>query len=167
SSPNERLPKEEQVRCSVYAAMLPLFQVVCAERGYGSIDDKSRIECDLWARAPHQPDVWLEFKRCWSAKGWINKPPEQLGYWEADLDKLRGVPAKEDRYFLLVGFFDFDPFSELDSSASRVVQNIRSFHPAQLVHRASGPFAWRVADGISWIGAWVWHWPPGRRVKTR
>jgi hypothetical protein len=165
SGPNERLPKEEQIRCCIYAAIRPLFRVVCAERGYGSIDDKSRIECDLWASSPDRVPVWLEFKRCWSAYGWINKPPEQLGYWEADLDKLRTVPAASERYFLLVGFFDFDPLDEAESSHSGVIQNVRQFHVGQLIHRASREFTWRTDDGISWAGAWVWRWPPSAVVE--
>jgi hypothetical protein len=109
--------------------------------------------------------VWLEFKRCWSASGWVNKPPEQLAYWEADLGKLRKVPVASDRYFLLVGFFDFDPLNDAELSDSGVVQNIRRFHPGQLVHRASREFAWRPDDGISWFGAWVWYWPVGASVE--
>jgi hypothetical protein len=165
SGPNERLPKEEQIRCSIYATIRPLFHVVCAERGYGSIDEKSRTECDLWAASPGQMPVWLEFKRCWSATGWINKPPEQLGYWEADLDKLRRVPVMSERSFLLVGFFDFDPLVEAEALHSAVVQNINRFHPAQLVHRHSRKFTWREGDGISFVGAWVWHWPSGVAIK--
>jgi hypothetical protein len=161
SSPNERLPKEEQIRCCIYAAIRPQFRVVCAERGYGSIDDRSRTECDLWASSPGQVPVWLEFKRCWSASGWVNKPPEQLAGWEADLDKLRAVPVESVRYFLLVGFFDFDPLSEAESAHSGVVCNIRGFHAPQLVHRASREFGWREGDGISWVGAWVWRWGSG------
>lgn len=167
SGPNERLPKEEQIRCCIYATIRPFFQIVCAERGYGSIDNKSRTECDLWASSPDRPPVWLEFKRCWSAWGWINKAPEQLGYWEADLDKLRQVPVASERYFFLVGFFDSDPLDEAQSSPSRVVQNIRCFHIGQLVHRASRKFTWRSDDGISWMGAWVWHWPSGFVVEAQ
>ncbi len=161
SLPNERLPKEEQIRCCIYAAIRPLFKVVCAERGYGSIDDRSRTECDLWASSPGQTPVWLEFKRCWSAAGWNNKPPEQLAYWEADLDKLRMVPVESVRYFILVGFFDFDPLSVPDSTKSGVVRNIRVFHATQLIHRDSREFKWREGDGISWVGAWVWRWGSG------
>jgi hypothetical protein len=107
----------------------------------------------------------LEFKRCWSASGWINKPPEQLGYWEADVDKLRKVPVASERYFLLVGFFDFDPLGASESAHSRVVQNLGQFHTAQLIHRASREFTWRTDDGISWVGTWVWHWPAGVAVQ--
>ena len=106
----------------------------------------------------------MEFKRCWSAKGWINKPPEQLGLWEADLNKLRQLPIESERYFLLVGFFDFNPLDGPASSHNGVVQNIRAFHAARLVHRASREFAWRTEDGIAWVGVWVWHWPNGVAV---
>jgi hypothetical protein len=163
SIPNERLPKEEQIRCRIYAVIRPLFHVVCAERGYDSIDNRSRIECDLWASSPGQPPVWLEFKRCWSVSGpgWYNKPPEQLGYWKSDLDKLHRVSVESERYFLIVGFFDFDPLSEVGATHSGVVQNIRRFHTEQVVHRSSKKFVWRAGDNISWVGAWAWHWPSG------
>jgi hypothetical protein len=164
--PNERLPKEEQLRCRIYSAIRPLFLVVCAERGYGSVDDKSRTECDLWALSLDRVPVWLEFKRCWSASGWANKPPEQLRYWKADLDKLRKLPVDSERYFLLVGFFDFDPLNEKSSSHAGVVQNIRGFHVGQLVHCASRQFAWRADGGISWVGAWMWFWPSGAAVEN-
>ena len=165
SGPNERLPKEEQIRCSIHAAILRDFHVVCAERGYGSIDEKIRTECDLWAKSPDQAPMWLEFKRCWSAKGWINKPPEQIRNWEADLSKLRHVDRDSERYFLLVGFFDFDPLLEAATTQKGVVQNIRRFHAAQLIHRKSREFAWRRGDGIRYVGVWVWHWPSGVAVQ--
>jgi hypothetical protein len=165
SLPNERLPKEEQVRCCVYAAIRPLFRVVCAERGYGSIDDQSRAECDLWASSPDCTPVWLELKRCWSASGLNNKPPEQFRHWEADLDKLRRVPLESERYFLLVGFFDFDPLHQTDFAHSGVIQNIHRFHTNRQVHRISREFSWRATDGISWIGVWVWCWEPGFVVE--
>ena len=59
SEPNERLPKEEQIRCCIYATIRPLFRVACAERGYASIDDWSRTECDLWASSPGRVPVWF------------------------------------------------------------------------------------------------------------
>jgi hypothetical protein len=164
SQPNERLPKEEQIRCSIYAAIRPLYHVVCAERGYASIDDGSRIECDLWAWSPGVSPVWIEFKKCWSAKGWNNKPPEQLGDWERDLGKLRQLAIDTDRYFVLVGLFDCDPLCERDSARTPVAGNIRTFYPSKLIHSASKPFTWRAADGLNCIGAWVWHWPSCTQV---
>jgi hypothetical protein len=161
SQPNERLPKEEQIRCSIYAAIRHLYHVVCAERGYASIDDGSRIECDLWASSPGAREVWFEFKRCWSAKGWVNKPPEQLRDWEADVEKLRQLSIDAERYFVLVGLFDCDPLCKQDSAGSGIANNIRRFYPMQLVHCDSKPFTWRTGDGMSRIGAWVWRWPSG------
>lgn len=166
SQPNERLPKEEQIRCSIYAAIRPLYHIVCAERGYASIDDGSRIECDLWASSLGLSPVWIEFKRCWSAKGWVNKPPEQLRAWEADVAKLRQLSADTDRYFVLVGLFDCDPLCEKDSARSGIANNIRRFYPSRLVHSDSKPFAWRADDGLTQIGAWVWYWPSGDTVEA-
>ena len=165
SQPNERLPKEEQIRCRIYTTLIPLFRFVCAERGYGSIDERSRIECDLWASSPDQVPIWMEIKRCWSVSGWVNKPPEQLAYWDADLDKLRKLPVKSERFFFLVGFFDFDPLDEEKSPHGGVVQNIRRYHPDQLLPPTSRQFSWRAGDGSSWAGVWVWHWHPDVEVK--
>jgi hypothetical protein len=165
SQPNERLPKEEQIRCSIYAAIRPLYSVVCAERGYSSIDAGSRIECDLWASSPGQPSVWIEFKRGWSGKGWVNKPPDQLSSWEADVDKLRRLDINSDRYFVLVGLFDCDPLCAHSSARCDVANNIRSFYRTHLVHSSSKPFTWRESDGMNCIGAWVWHWPNGAEIR--
>jgi hypothetical protein len=166
SEPNERLPKEEQIRCSIYASLRPHFEVVCAERGYASIDDGSRIECDLWAGASGGAPTWLEFKRCWSASGWVNKPPEQLRDWEADIDKLRQLPKDTERYFVLVGVFDCDPLCEIKSAHSGVAKNIRRFYPSQIVYSKSTPFNWREGDGLTCLAAWVWLWPSGQTIAN-
>ena len=163
SLPNERLPKEEQIRCSIYAFMRPQYKVVCAERGYASIDDGSRVECDLWA-SDGSAETWIEFKRCWSGKGWNNKPPEQMRGWEADVEKLRRLPIETHRYFILFGLFDCDPLCEKKSARSGVASNIRQFYRQQLVHSGSKAFSWRTNDGLSHIGAWVWQWPSGATI---
>jgi hypothetical protein len=163
--PNERLPKEEQIRCALYMAMQSCFDVVCVERGYGSIDDGNRAECDIWARTGEEAQSWLELKRCWSVKGWINKPPEQLTYWNADLEKLATVGVQSDRYFLLVGFFDCDPVGKSVEDSSGVVANIKRFHPNKLVYRDSVAFSWRQDDGISHAAAFVWHWTNGESIQ--
>jgi hypothetical protein len=166
SQPNERLPKEEQIRCSMYAAIRPLFHVVCAERGYRSIDDGCRTECDLWAFSPNTVPTWIEFKRCWSsAKALIPKPTEQLNDWERDIEKLTQLPIEVNRYFVLVGVFDCDPTCERDSARCGVAKNIRRFYPAQLIYSGTRKFTWRADDGITRIGAWAWHWEHGKRVE--
>jgi len=165
SGPNERLPKEEQIRCSIYTAIRPYYQFVCAERGYASIDDGSRIECDLWASSPGISPIWVEFKRCWSAKGWVNKPPEQLDNWEADIDKLRKLPIDTERHFILVGLFDCDPISEQQSASCGVSKNIRTFYRSHLIHSASKPFKWRTDDVLNCVGAWVWKWASGVPIE--
>jgi hypothetical protein len=164
SQPNERLPKEEQIRCSMYAALRKHYSVVCAERGYRSIDDGCRTECDLWASSPGAPPVWIEFKRAWSTDSLIPKPSEQLDDWERDIEKLTQLPIECDRYFVLVGVFNCDPTCPKDSARSGVAKNIRRFYSERLIHSAGREFTWRNNDGIARVAAWVWHWPNGVRI---
>jgi hypothetical protein len=167
-APNERLPKEEQSRCCLYAYLRPLWEVVCVERGYTSVDEGGKQECDLCAFAANRPPLWLELKHCRCASGgWQNKPSEERDKWEDDLDKLRVVGAESDRYFILVCFSDFDPRSEELPRHGRVLQNIREFHGSQLIHQASQAFSWRHDDGITHLGAWVWHWGLGAPISGR
>lgn len=168
SKPNERLPKEEQIRCCLYSKFRSDFDVLCAERGYGSIDDLSRIECDLWGCKKGSPDVWLEFKRCWAAKkGWNNKPTEQLYSWQADISKLQELPPVSDRYFLLIGFFDIDPQQKDKKSTYPILNNIRNFYPSKLKHFDSQPFSWRKENNITHIAAWVWLWKSGQLITFK
>lgn len=166
--PNERLPKEEQSRCCLYAFLRQTRDVVCAERGYSSIDEGGRWECDLVALGPGKSPLWMELKHCRCARGgWQNKPSEELRNWEHDLDKLRRVPADTDRYFLLVCFTDFDPSVDLLPVHGRVIENARRFHPAQQTHQGFRPFSWRNGDGITHVGAWMWHWSAGVSIDVR
>lgn len=157
--PNERLPKEEQIRSRIYATLLSQYEVVCTERGYSSIDDKSGIECDVWTMSRSGQCHWLELKRCWhiSEPGWNNKPSEQLRSWGNDLKKLSTVPTKEIRTFLLVGTFDVDPSGASPAGQSGVLKNVYEFHPKNLCHFTSQGFSWRESP-ISHLGIWVWEW---------
>lgn len=160
SLPNERLPKEEQIRCSIYSAMQHQFNVVCAERGYGSVDDGNRVECDLWASAEGSESIWLEFKKCWSIAGWVNKANEQEAGWRADVGRLLETPSSHNRYFFLVGFFDQNPLHLDGAHSNEVVSRIRAFHPNQLKYVTAREFNWRPDDGIAWVAVWIWHWQP-------
>lgn len=165
SGPNERLPKEKQLRCCIYAALRPGFRVVCVERGYGSVDEGSREEADLWAQPREGAAVWMELKRCWSVPGWENKPTEQLRSWLLDLAKLQRAPADSERYFVLFGFFGSDPLDPAGAEKGGVVRNLQEFRPARLAHQSSRRFEWRAGDGIAWVGAWAWRWPSGVPVE--
>lgn len=165
SNPRERLPKEEQMRSCLFAQLRNSFEVLCVERGYGSIDELSRTECDLWGRTRSGDETWLELKRCWSAKGWQNKPSEQLGTWRADVAKLAELPLNSDRYFVLVGFMDADPSDPASDLPAGVLRNINSLHPDRRVAFVHSLFAWRGEPGITHVGVWVWHWPQGVGVQ--
>ena len=167
NAPNERLPKEEQSRCCVYAYLRPQWDVVCVERSYSSIDEGGRRECDVLAIAAGRPQLWLELKHCRCASGYQNKPAEERSKWEADLDKLRIVPKAAERYFLLVCFADFDLSTESLPRRGSVIQAIRSFHRKRIVSQRFATFAWRENDGISHIGAWIWQWGKGVSIGSR
>jgi|GEM_PF-4794595 len=162
SEPNEKLPKEEQVRSRIYASLLNDFEFVCVERNYFPVEDKSNIECDIWAKDSSSTALWLELKRCWSCKGkgWVPKPPEQLRKWNEDVAKLSKVESKDNRYFFLVGVFDSNPLGEHKDRVPGVIKNIRNFYPDNLVYKVSRKFKWRNTN-LSHIGAWVWHWKAG------
>jgi len=159
SGPKERLPKEEQTRCCLYAHMRPHHEVVCAERNYWSVDEGGRAECELWARSKNGDELWIEIKHCWCAKGWVNKPGLQFKTWKADISKLSQVSSKSVRYFILVGFFDFDPTNRPLPRHGGVVRMIDQSNSSPAVQIPSQPFLWRKDDGITHIAAWVWGWP--------
>lgn len=162
--PNERLPKEEQIRCSIYAAIRPLFEVVCAERGYASIDEGGRTEADLFAYSSGGTPVWIEFKRCWWITGWNNKPPAQLEGWEADVAKLRSLPIVSDRYFVLVGMFDGDPLATSAIGLRKLTALINDFYPQHMIFSTVRNFSWRQGDGVTHLAAWVWRWSAGQSI---
>jgi hypothetical protein len=163
AAPNERLPKEEQIRARIFTSICREYDVVCAEKGYASIDDGSRTECDLWARKKNESDAWIEFKRCWYGVGWTNKPTEQIQTWSFDLAKLATVKTASHRYFFLFGFFDFDPCGPSGADRS-LVAAIRTIQPRVLEHAVSERFSWPNGEGVTHMAAWCWHWRPGVRV---
>lgn len=162
--PNERLPKEEQSRCSLYSFLRPHFDAICVERGYKSIDERHRRECDLYIAKAGHPPIWLELKHCRCAQGWANKPTEELRNWEVDLDKLRDVPLASVRFFLLVCFADFDLSQSKLPRHGTVVRSVREFHSRHQIHQQFSTFCWRKDDGICHIGATVWRWDVGKRI---
>lgn len=165
SNPNERLPKEEQIRSRVFAHLLLAAQVVCVERGYVSVDERSSSEVDLWWRTQDGQAHWLEIKRCWhvSGPGWNNKAGEQHGTWTADLKKLAAAPLDDVRVFLLTGFFDFEPLTDPVTTRSPVVTFIRLFQPGRRVASHVAPFSWRTSP-VSHLGIWFWRWAPGDAI---
>jgi hypothetical protein len=163
AAPNERLPKEEQIRARIFASIRQEFDVVCAEKGYASINRGSRIESDLWARKKGEPDTWIEFKRCWFGTGWTNKPSEQIKTWSFDLKKLAAAKPSSHRYFFLFGFFDFDPCRS-DCATKGLVRAIYDIEPGVLDHAACEQFRWPNGEGVTHMAAWCWHWRPGVRV---
>jgi hypothetical protein len=165
SLPNERLPKEEQIRSCMYAELRPLFEVVCVERGYSPIDSKSSIEIDICARDRTGQRYWIEIKRCWhvSGRGWVHKPDEQLCTWQADIDKLAKVSTEDVRVFVLVGCLAADPMSNPLAIQSGVLKRMTDFYPTQLRHYSIVPFTWRESP-ISHLSIAMWEWKRGEAI---
>ena len=166
SEPNERLPKEEQIRSCIFSVLRGKFQFLCVERGYQSIDKGSSIECDLWARkSKGAAQIWIECKRCWSGKNFNNKPTEQLDDWLTDIKKLGAIGKTSERYFFLFGIFNCDPLVPEAREQDNVVKNIFSIYPGRLIAKDSIRMQWPNGGDITHSGAWVWCWPVGVNVE--
>jgi hypothetical protein len=165
SEPNERLPKEEQIRSLIFSELKTVFKFVCSERSYQSVGNGIAEECDIWAKGPRSYPTWMEIKRCWSrrSKGWVNKPSEQLNSWKKDISKLSTIDSNSNRYFFLVGVFDSDPLQNSGKPIQGVISNINELYPNDLCHAESCEFTWR-DTGMTNIAIWVWHWKPGIEI---
>jgi hypothetical protein len=149
-SPNEVLPKEEQVRAAVYHFLRQQNWLVHVEAAY----PRSKTECDLRAWDRKDQELWIEVKRAWGIRtsGWVNKPAEQARTWAADAEKLLLAPASATRAFLLVGFFQDEPNPTLCGVTKRIV----AFSPGKLVYESPcRPLRWR-ETGVRVMKAWVW-----------
>ena len=160
TQPNERLPREEQTRCIIYALLRPDYEVLCAERGYGPVDSSSFTTCDLWGTHEGSPDMFMEIKHAWESRSLNNKPTEQYAKWLWDLTKLEGVTVEADRYFVLVGFFETDPLTVRNPPLKSVLACIGRLPVARLVHQESASCQWR-SEHLHHVAVWVWHWPAG------
>ena len=165
SLPNEKLPKEEQVRSCLYAELRPESEAVCVERGYASHESQSTIEVDLWVRHATGTDYWIEIKRFWhvSAPGWVHKPDEQLKNWRADLDKLAKVSLEDNRIFVLVGFLTIDPGIDLLTIKDGAIHRMNHLYPSFRCHHSIFPFEWRDSPVRS-VSISVWKWRRGEAI---
>jgi hypothetical protein len=161
SNPNERLPKEEQIRSRMFASLIGESRHVSVERGYVPIEDGDSSECDLWIESNEGLETWVEIKRCWSAKGFNNKPKEQLRTWSYDISKLARLPVNTERYFILVGVFDDDP--TIQPRTSKVLSNIDNFYSNNQIEFMGRDFNWRDSS-INYVSCWVFKWKLGEDI---
>lgn len=137
--PNEVLPKEEQIRCSMYKSLCQSYkkQTICVERGYPIQGDdyRRRPECDFWFRENSGTDVWVELKRAWCVEGWAGPTISVKGgkarSWADDVKKLKMAkkigkghflpPASGlQKAFLLYAFTDHSILSDLETYPKRL-----------------------------------------------
>ncbi len=165
--PNERLPKEEQSRSTVFGVLKAMGYVVCAERGYLNPDDEdSGEEADLWFIGPANVPAWVEMKMAWDARGLNNKRKSQVESWSEDVEKLRACDTTSDRYFILVGVFGSDP-CELGGDLSRGLRpHLQAFYPRKVVAKRCIQFSWPNAEGVEHLAVFIWRWPPGEAIEV-
>lgn len=105
--PQEVKPKEDQIKCALYAALKNSGAVVHVEATYNG---EHKQVCDLRAKFG-ETYHWIEIKTAWAAPGWVNKLNEQVGTWCKDIERLRGVepgPNAAEAYFVLFVFYGRD-----------------------------------------------------------
>ena len=147
--PNERLPKEEQIRCAMYNAYRQRDLVVHAEAGYPA----TQCECDLRVHGQLMPETWIEIKTVWSGAGWVNKPVEQVRGIQSDFEKLESVRASANCMTVVFGFFD-RPAAE-----TPLGEMILDLNPKWLAFDSGNRrFHWR-GENLSVLRAWSWLLP--------
>lgn len=106
------IPKEEQIRSSLYAYLCKSKRGQCVEIEASIPGSEKRGEIDL--RVFGKPPVLIELKRTWALSHWQNKYSESLRGWKSDVQKLNLPSASKNegyrRCFLLVVFYGSDEF---------------------------------------------------------
>lgn len=160
--PNERKPKEEQIRCLLFHSLKARYDLVCAEKNYFDVDSGKNAECDIFVKH-NELELWLEIKTCWGGRGWNNKPQWQT--WADDIEKLKEIPKPQaERAFLLVGFFSHSPVEH--PKVHDIFEQAEALAPKHLVSNHTDKLKWRNDELISHVGYWLWSWQPGERIKT-
>lgn len=159
SGPNERLPKEEQIRCHIYSELIFEYPVVAVEKGYGSIDHALKKECDLWCRDEDGIETWIEIKRCWYGRGFNVKTRYQVADWKKDIEKLASCPKSSNRVFVLVALSEIDP-NKHQEQPPHMLSEICSFYPDRLWGGEGGSLSWRESS-LGYAKVYFWLWPKG------
>lgn len=163
SHPNERLPKEEQIRCQIYSKLISEYPIVSVEKGYGSIDHGLKKECDLWCRDRDGIETWIEIKRCWYGRGFNVKATYQVADWMKDIEKLASCPKNSNRVFVLVALSELSPDKYKDQKQPQMLSEITRFYPDHLSGGEGGSFNWRESS-LGHAEVYFWLWPKGVRL---
>ena len=157
SDANERLPKEEQIRCHLYHLLIRPNRHICAEHRYGSIDEKPKYESDLWVRESNGNEHWIEIKTAWFSSDLNNKVPLQLQSWIYDISKLATASSISDRSFILIALTNFDTQSN-DAKDHPLIKSLNAISEFPPKICCSKTFHWPHAQSVTHITSWVWHW---------
>ncbi|MBU0591684.1 MAG: hypothetical protein ABIJ10_01910 [Candidatus Micrarchaeota archaeon] len=103
------IPKEEQIRASLYSYLSNSSVLVELESDFRKDENSQINEIDLRILGDNK-NYLVETKRAWALDGWYNKYGEYLADWKNDIEKLE-IAAKQQtkqtlRCFFLTVFFD-------------------------------------------------------------
>ncbi len=148
TGPQERLPKEEQIRSRLYRCLVDAGAApVAIERAYVDVDSRAgQHEVDLVAFT-RKRQWWIEIKRGEAdAPGYQSKPSESMRRWIRDAEKLLHAPPTSAKAFVLVGLrrgpgrrlYSDDHLANFDTAFRRmfVRHNVN-------VHLAASKLTWR------------------------
>ncbi len=153
SKPNERLPKEEQLRCALFSFYTSKGYLVHPEAAYFPADDGNKEECDLRVITSSK-EHWIEIKTARCASHLQTKTTEEVGRWEKDGWKLENAPENADKIFILYTFTENHP----DETDSTFFKAIRDLWADYAVTRAcTKKFSWRDTS-VNYVTAWYWQW---------
>jgi hypothetical protein len=107
------IPKEEQIRCALYSFLKKDFNLIEIE---SDLIKNNRVISEFDLRIISSSDLFIEIKRAWSLKNWINKYSEWIYDWKKDIEKLDNLDNPEysnsiinknfKKCFVLVTFAD-------------------------------------------------------------
>lgn len=183
SCPNEVLPKEEQIRSSMYKHLCNGYknQTICVERTYPYKDGcRKKRECDIWFRENSGRDVWIELKRTACIKTWVTPTTSKNGgkasSWVQDVDKLklaRKTPGNSCmnpanglyRIFVLYAFMDVDiNTAELPKRVKTFLSTVNDWLPKQCGVLKKAEFeAWTydftwLQSPVRYMSVFAWIW---------
>lgn len=152
-SPNERLPKEEGLRCFLYHYYTSRGVLVHPEAGFFPADDGNKEACDLRLIFPDHEE-WVEVKTARCAPGLNKKITEDSGRWDRDGWKLENAPAGAHRTFALYTFTHDHPDDSRDAFFGKII----NLWPGYEVRKTkSHNFTWRDTN-VKYATAWFWRW---------
>lgn len=152
--PNERLPKEEQIRCFLYHFYTSHSIIAHPEAAYFPAEHGSKEECDLRIIFPDRNEEWIELKTARCATGLQTKLSEESRKWDKDGWKLDHAPSGATRTFVLFTFTEDNPDDHDIEFFSKII-DLWPKYPVKKI--STHELNWR-DTAVKYVTAWFWQW---------